>query len=141
MVEFNDGSVLAQISATDMRMPIQYALTWPERAAAPVPKIDWTESRSWTFDPPDLKRFPALRIAYEAFEAGGTSTCIVNAADEVAVAAFLEERIPFPAIASTIEETLARIPATTARSVADILEVDGESRRMARQVIAQARKV
>ncbi len=140
MVEYNDGSVVAQISATDMRMPIQYALTWPERAAAPVPKIDWRESHTWTFEAPDFERFPALRLAYRAFEAGGTATCTLNAADEVAVAAFLEERIPFPAIASTIEETLGRVPIRNAHSVADILDVDGESRAMARQIIA-ARKV
>jgi len=136
MVEYNDGSVVAQISATDMRMPIQYALTWPERAEAPVPKIDWRESQTWTFEAPDFERFPALRLAYRAFEAGGTATCTLNAADEVAVAAFLEERIPFPAITSTIEETLRRVPIRHAYSVADILEVDGESRAMARQIIA-----
>ena len=140
MVEYNDGSVVAQISATDMRMPIQYALTWPERAAAPVPKIDWREPHTWTFEAPDFERFPALRLAYRAFEAGGTATCTLNAADEVAVAAFLEERIPFPAIASTIEETLRRVPILKAHSVADILDIDGESRAMARQIIA-ARKV
>lgn len=140
MVEYNDGSVVAQISATDMRMPIQYALTWPERAAAPVPKIDWREPHTWTFEAPDFERFPALRLAYRAFEAGGTATCTLNAADEVAVAAFLEERIPFPAIASTIEETLRRVPILKAHSVADILNIDGESRAMARQIIA-ARKV
>ena len=140
MVEYNDGSVVAQISATDMRMPIQYALTWPERAAAPVPRIDWREPRTWTFEVPDLIRFPALRLAYQAFEAGGTATCTLNAADEMAVAAFLAESIPFPAIAAIIEDTLTRVPARHASSVADILEIDGESRAVARQLIA-ARKV
>jgi 1-deoxy-D-xylulose-5-phosphate reductoisomerase len=140
MVEYNDGSVVAQISATDMRMPIQYALTWPERAAAPVPKIDWRESRTWTFEAPDFERFPALQLAYRAFEAGGSATCTLNAADEIAVAAFLEERIPFPAIASTIEETLRRVPVRYPGSVADILDIDGESRAVARQIVA-AQKV
>ena len=140
MVEYNDGSVVAQISATDMRMPIQYALTWPERAAAPVPKIDWREPRTWTFEAPDFERFPALKLAYRAFEAGGSATCTLNAADEIAVAAFLEESIPFPAIASTIEETLQRVPVRHPRSVADILDVDGESRAVARQIVS-ARKV
>lgn len=135
MVEYNDGSVVAQISATDMRMPIQYALTWPERAAAPVPKIDWREPRTWTFEAPDFDRFPALKLAYRAFETGGSATCTLNAADEIAVAAFLEERIPFPAIASTIEETLRRVPLRHPRSVADILDIDGESRAIARQII------
>ena len=122
MVEYNDGSVVAQISATDMRMPIQYALTWPERAAAPVPKIDWTKPRTWDFSAPDLTRFPALRLAYEAFAAGGSATCTLNAADEIAVEAFLSERIPFPAIASTVEETLARVPITYPGSIGDILD-------------------
>ena len=140
MVEYNDGSVVAQISATDMRMPIQYALTWPERAAAPVPKIDWREPRTWTFEAPDFERFPALKLAYRAFEAGGSATCTLNAADEIAVAAFLEESIPFPAIASTIEETLQRVPVRHPRSVADILDIDGESRAVARQIVT-ARKV
>jgi len=140
MVEYNDGSVVAQISATDMRMPIQYALTWPERAPAPVPKIDWRESRTWTFDPPDFTRFPALKLAYQAFETGGSATCTLNAADEIAVAAFLEQRIPFPAIASTIEETLGRVPLREAGSIADMLEIDGESREVARRIVA-AQKV
>ena len=139
MVEYNDGSVVAQISATDMRMPIQYALTWPERAAAPVPKIDWRESRTWTFEAPDFDRFPALRLAYHAFEAGGSATCTLNAADEIAVAAFLEERIPFLAIASTVEETLRRVPIRHPQSVADILDIDGESRAVARQIIHDRR--
>src|SRR5215472_16310676 len=80
MVEYLDGSVIAQVSATDMRMPIQYALTWPERADAPVPRLDWSESAQWTFDPPDFKKFPALRLAYEAQEAGGCATAVLNAA-------------------------------------------------------------
>ncbi len=138
MVEFNDGSVLAQISATDMRMPIQYALTWPERAEAPVPRIDWTQPKSWDFAAPDLDRFPALGLAYRAFEAGGSATCTLNAADEIAVEAFLEKRISFPAIASTIEETLARVPAVPLRSIGDILEIDRESRETARALIPKA---
>ena len=138
MVEYNDGSVVAQISATDMRMPIQYALTWPERAAAPVPKIDWTKPRTWDFSAPDLTRFPALRLAYEAFAAGGSATCTLNAADEIAVEAFLSDRIPFPAIASTVEETLARVPITYPGSIGDILEVDRESRAAARALIEKA---
>lgn len=137
MVEYNDGSVIAQISATDMRMPIQYALTWPERAPAPVPKIDWTQIRTWDFGPPDLDRFPALRLAYQAFETGGSAGCTLNAADEVAVAAFLEERIPFPAIASTIEETLSRVPVRSPQSVEAILEIDRESRQAASALIAK----
>ena len=138
MVEYNDGSVIAQISATDMRMPIQYALTWPERAAAPVPRIDWTQPKIWDFSAPDLDRFPALRLAYRAFETGGSATCTLNAADEIAVEAFLAERIPFPAIASTVEETLERVPVRHSRSIGDILEIDRESRETARAVIQKS---
>ena len=96
MVEYTDGSVIAQVSATDMRMPIQYALTYPERADAPVPRLDWTQSARWTFDPPDFEKFPLLNLAYEAQEAGGSATVTLNAADEIAVEAFLAGRISFP---------------------------------------------
>src|SRR3984885_5119290 len=106
MVEYTDGSVIAQISATDMRMPIQYALTYPARDPAPVPRLDWTESRNWTFSAPDLKKFPALRLAREAFRAGGSAACTLNAADELAVEAFLGGQISFPSIGAVVEETL-----------------------------------
>jgi 1-deoxy-D-xylulose-5-phosphate reductoisomerase len=132
MVEYRDGSVLAQISATDMRMPIQYALTWPERAEAPVPKINWAEARQWEFLPPDEARFPLLRLAYDCQEAGGSATCTLNAADEIAVEAFLAGRIGFCAIAEVVEETLARVPSRQAHSINDILEIDRESRAVAR---------
>jgi 1-deoxy-D-xylulose-5-phosphate reductoisomerase len=135
MVEFNDGSVIAQISATDMRMPIQYAMTYPERADAPVPRLDWRESARWTFDPPDFKKFPLLKLAYEAQEAGGAATAVLNAADEVAVEAFLAGAIPFPGIAATVAETLAGIPQQSPPSVGDLLEVDRQARRFARQQI------
>jgi 1-deoxy-D-xylulose-5-phosphate reductoisomerase len=135
MVEFNDGSVIAQISATDMRMPIQYALTYPERAAAPVPRLDWSESARWTFDPPDFHKFPLLKLSYEAQEAGGAATAVLNAADEVAVEAFLAGEIPFPAIAATVAETLDRIPYREPHSIAELLAVDREARRAARKQI------
>jgi 1-deoxy-D-xylulose-5-phosphate reductoisomerase len=135
MVEFNDGSVIAQISATDMRMPIQYALTYPERADAPVPRLDWRESTKWTFDPPDLHKFPLLKLSYEAQEAGGAATAVLNAADEIAVEAFLAGAIPFPGIAATVAETLARVPHQCPASIAELLEVDREARRVARQQI------
>src|SRR6185369_5662212 len=98
MIEYSDGSVLAQVSATDMRMPIQYALTYPDRCEAPVPKIDWAKARTWEFLPPDFQKFPMLRLAYDSLEAGGSATCTLNAAAEIAVEAFLTEAIPFPAI-------------------------------------------
>ncbi len=135
MVEYEDGSVIAQVSATDMRMPIQYALTWPDRAPAPVPRIDWAQSRHWEFHAPDFEKFPLLRLAYESLQRGGASSCILNAADEVAVAAFLAGRIRFTAIARVVEETLNRMPYREPVSISEILETDGDARRKAQEVI------
>jgi len=137
MIEYSDGSILAQISATDMRMPIQYALTWPERWQAPVPKIDWTQARHWEFAPPDFDRFPLLKLAYRCQEAGGSATCTLNAADEIAVEAFLKGEIGFPGIAAVVEETLCRMPNRQPRSIGDIIEIDEESRSLARELAAQ----
>jgi 1-deoxy-D-xylulose-5-phosphate reductoisomerase len=137
MVEYTDGSVIAQISATDMRMPIQYALTYPARNPAPVPRIDWTAARSWTFSPPDRKRFPALRLAYEALRAGGSAACTLNAADEIAVEAFLAGQISFPSIAEVAEETLGRVAVRQAASVQEILEIDEQSRSTARKIVRE----
>lgn len=135
MVEYTDGSVIAQVSATDMRMPIQYALTYPERADAPVPRLDWSASARWSFDPPDYKKFPLLKLAYEAQAAGGSATATLNAADEIAVEAFLAGRISFPAIAATVAETLDRVPSRQAATVGEVLEIDRASRESARSVI------
>lgn len=137
MIEYTDGSVLAQISATDMRMPIQYALTYPERAQAPVPKIDWTAARTLEFLAPDFEKFPLLKLAYRCQEAGGSATCILNAADEVAVEAFLQGRIPFPGIWETVEEALERMPQTQPHSIHDILEVDARARTVAGELVAR----
>jgi len=136
MVEYSDGSVIAQISATDMRMPIQYALTYPAREESPVPRLDWTQARNWTFSPPDLAKFPALRLAYEAQRAGGSAGCTLNAADEVAVDAFLKEQISFPGISAVVEETLSRVPARQPASIGEVLEIDEKSRAVAREVVA-----
>jgi 1-deoxy-D-xylulose-5-phosphate reductoisomerase len=134
MIEYSDGSVLAQIAATDMRMPIQYALTWPERWQAPVPKIDWSQPRHWDFAPPDFDRFPLLKLAYQCQEAGASATCTLNAADEVAVESFLAGEIGFPGIAALVEETLSRMPNRQPHTVGDILEIDKESRALAREL-------
>ncbi len=139
MVEYNDGSVIAQVSATDMRMPIQYALTYPAREQAPVPRLDWTQPRSWQFSAPDLDKFPLLRLAYAAQKQGGSATCTLNAADEIAVEAFLEGRIPFPAIAQTVEETLARQPSREAATIEEVISIDLASREIAKQVVAESR--
>ena len=136
MIEFLDGSVLAQLSATDMRMPIQYALTYPDRCDAPVPKIDWTQARQLEFLAPDYTKFPLLKLAYQCQEAGGSATCTLNAADEIAVEAFLQGRIGYLAIHEIVQETLARMPARTPRSIGDILEIDRESRVLARELAA-----
>ncbi len=136
MIEYSDGSVLAQICATDMRMPIQYALTYPERCAAPVPKIDWSEARKWEFYPPDMERFPMLKLAYQCQETGGSATCILNAADEIAVEAFLQRRIGFLAIFEVVDETLSRIPVRRPRTVGEILEIDEGARGLARELVA-----
>jgi 1-deoxy-D-xylulose-5-phosphate reductoisomerase len=139
MVEYNDGSIIAQISATDMRMPIQYALTFPERHRAPVPRLDWGESRTWEFSAPDLEKFKLLKLAYEALEQGGSAGCILNAADEVAVEAFLDRRIAFPAIAAVVEETLARQNNREPTTIEDVLAIDSESRSTAGRIIAEMR--
>jgi 1-deoxy-D-xylulose-5-phosphate reductoisomerase len=137
MVEYTDGSVIAQISATDMRMPIQYALTYPARESAPVPRLDWTQARSWNFYAPDYDKFPALRLAYLALRQGGSATCTLNAADEVAVEAFLREEITFPSIPAVIEETLERVPVRQLGSIQEVLEVDEQSRLVARQIVRE----
>lgn len=137
MVEYNDGSVIAQVCATDMRMPIQYALTWPDRAPAPVPRLDWSQTRTWEFEPPDFRKFPLLRLAYEAQEAGGAATCTLNAADEVAVSAFLSEKLPFTGIAEVVEETLNRVPQMTPSNIVEVLDADRRSRQTAAAVIAE----
>jgi 1-deoxy-D-xylulose-5-phosphate reductoisomerase len=135
MVEYNDGSVIAQVCTTDMRMPIQYAMTYPERAAAPVPRIDWSKAARWTFEAPNLEKFPLLKLAYEAQAAGGSATCTLNAADEVAVESFLAGGISFTGIAETVAETLQRVEVRQPRSVGELLEIDRESREVARKVL------
>lgn len=135
MVEFADGSVITQVCTTDMRMPIQYALSYPDRDEAPVPRMDWTAAHHWDFSAPEWKKFPLLRLAYRALEMGGSATCTLNAADEVAVAAFLNEEIPFPALAEVVEETLRRMPGRTPQTIADVLEIDRESRAVARELV------
>jgi 1-deoxy-D-xylulose-5-phosphate reductoisomerase len=141
MVEYNDGSIMAQVSATDMRMPIQYAMTYPDRDKAPVPRLDWTQPRTWTFSAPDFEKFRLLALAYQAQEQGGSATCTLNAADEIAVEAFLAGCIPFPAIAETVEETLSRLPSREPATIEEVLEIDLASRDLARQIVVQPRRV
>jgi 1-deoxy-D-xylulose-5-phosphate reductoisomerase len=137
MVEYKDGSVVAQISTTDMKMPIQYAMTWPERMEAPVPRMDWTEPRVMEFYPPDLEKFRLLQLAYDAQRMGGSATCTLNAADEVAVEAFLNEQISFAAIPEVVERTLDRMGAGNPRSIGEVLEIDRASREAAREIVSR----
>lgn len=137
LVEFVDGSMLAQLSQTDMRIPIQYALTYPERVASNHHYLEPEALRKLEFDRPDRGRFRCLDLAYRALQAGGTAACALNAADEVAVEAFLAGRIPFLAIPRVIEETLETAPARPARTLDDILECDREARRVARRATGQ----
>lgn len=134
MVEFVDGSILAQAGLPDMRLPIQYALTYPERMPSPVGTCDLTKQGSLTFHPPNLRKFPCLALAYEALAAGGTLPAVLNAANEVAVHAFLEERIGFQDIPRTIRRAMHRHRIVSHPGLDDILEAD----RWARETALQA---
>jgi 1-deoxy-D-xylulose-5-phosphate reductoisomerase len=137
LVEFIDGSILAQISVTDMRLPILYALAYPERPASPL-AFDLAALSRLDFEPPDFARFPCLRLAYEAAESGGTHPIALNAADEVAVEAFLGRRIPFTGIPRTIEEVLASTPQAHPSTIAEVLAADEQARQTAHEMIAKA---
>jgi 1-deoxy-D-xylulose-5-phosphate reductoisomerase len=131
LVEYVDGSILAQISVTDMRLPILYALAYPERPASTL-TFDLAALSHLDFEPPDFERFPCLRLAYEAAEKGGAHCIALNAADEVAVEAFLERRIPFTGIPRTIERVLASTPEAHPTTIAGVLATDHQARQMAR---------
>ncbi len=133
MVEFCDGSVVAQLGTPDMRTPIQYALTYPERRPGCSDRLDWSAIRRLHFEPPDLERFPALRLGYEAARAGGTAGAVLNAANEEAVQAFREARIPFGRIVSTVEQVLRRHRFLAAPTLEDLLAAD----RWARQEVSR----
>jgi 1-deoxy-D-xylulose-5-phosphate reductoisomerase len=135
MVEYVDGSILAQISVTDMRLPILYALAYPERPASNL-TFDLAALRHLDFEPPDFERFPCLRLSYEAAEKGGAHCIALNAADEVAVEAFLNRRIPFMGIPATIEKVLAATPESHPATIAAVLTADREARERARALVA-----
>ena len=136
MVELVDGSTIAQLGVTDMRLPIQYAFSYPDRWAASLPPLDLTAAPPLEFLPPDLDRFPCLRLAYEALETGGTMMVALNAANEVAVEAFLAGRLPFPAIARVIEATMASHAVEDADTLAAVRRADDQSRAHARILAA-----
>ena len=140
MVEYIDGSVLAQLGSPDMRTPIAYALGWPNRMVAPVERLDLTQLSGLTFFQPDIVRFPALRLAREALEAGGQGPNVLNAANEVAVAEFLQERIKFEAISDIVERTLGAMAkeqgfASSPETVRDIISMDERARATAHSLI------
>jgi 1-deoxy-D-xylulose-5-phosphate reductoisomerase len=137
MVEFVDGTVVAQISVTDMRVPIQYALSYPERWEAAIPGMDFSKAMRLELEPPDHESFPCLGLAYRALEAGGTAPAALNAANEVAVATFLEGTAPFTAIAETIQSVLEAEAASAVRSLEDVIEADRRARERARELLAR----
>jgi 1-deoxy-D-xylulose-5-phosphate reductoisomerase len=140
LVEYIDGSILAQISVTDMRLPILYALTWPGRIASnktDALTFDMTALKQLDFQPPDLERFPCLRLAYEAAAASQAHCIALNAADEVAVAAFLAGKLPFLGIPRTIERVLSLTPAASPASISEVLALDHAARALAEQVISE----
>ena len=139
LVEFVDGSILAQFSVTDMRLPILYALTYPERIQSDM-RFAVSDLRHLDFAPPDLKKFPCLRLAYEAAEAGGAKTVALNAADEVAVAAFLEGSIRFDEIPRIIEDVLAETSSGKLESIAKVLEADAEARGLAENRVSKKKQ-
>jgi 1-deoxy-D-xylulose-5-phosphate reductoisomerase len=139
MVEFVDGSILAQFSVTDMRLPILYALTYPERIPSDL-RFSIGDLRHLDFCPPDMSKFPCLGLAYEAAAAGGPKTIALNAADEVAVSAFLEEQIGFEDIPRIIEEVMVATPAQNLESIQKVLTLDTEARLLARQIVHQCRR-
>jgi 1-deoxy-D-xylulose-5-phosphate reductoisomerase len=135
LIHLNDGSSLAHLGYPDMRVPISYALHYPERADVDVPRLDLAAAGSLTFEEPDLETFACLRLALEAGAAGGTAPCVLNAADEVAVAAFLEERIPFTAIPAVIERVLEEMPARPVTHFDDLFAADAEARERSQEQV------
>jgi 1-deoxy-D-xylulose-5-phosphate reductoisomerase len=131
MVEFVDGSVVGQLGSADMRQPIQYALTYPDRLDSPLPPLDWASVSRLDFIPPDRKKFPCIDLAYKAIAMGGTAPAVLNAADEVAVQAFLDRKIPFSNIPNLIAATLDAHKLKQADSLATIMEADAWARRYA----------
>jgi 1-deoxy-D-xylulose-5-phosphate reductoisomerase len=130
MVQFEDGAIKAQLGTPDMRLPIMYALTYPMRLESSFSRIDWTTLRELTFETPDLERFPNLQHAYTALSHGGNMPCVVNAANEICVDAFLKDRIGFTDMPKLIERAMQTTPYILKPSLEDYLETDKEVRRM-----------
>jgi 1-deoxy-D-xylulose-5-phosphate reductoisomerase len=135
MIEFVDGSILAQLGVTDMRLPIQYALTYPERLPVPLKRLDLVALKALTFEAPDLKKFPSLKLAYLAARRGGTAPAVLNAADEVAVDAFLKGSIKFTSIHTVVEKTLLKHVNVASPSLSDIQDADVWARYKAQEFV------
>jgi 1-deoxy-D-xylulose-5-phosphate reductoisomerase len=138
LVRFRDGAALAHLGYPDMRVPISFALTYPERSETPVPALDLASGLTLEFQPPDLDTFPLLALARAAGEEGGTAPCAFNAANEVAVAAFLEGRLPFLGIAAVVEETLAGADTSAAHDLDELIAADTDARRLAQGTLKVA---
>jgi 1-deoxy-D-xylulose-5-phosphate reductoisomerase len=139
LIEFRDGSVIAQLSPPDMKLPIRYALTYPRReSCGQARRLDWNDVRQLEFEPPDLEKFRLLKLAYEVLHTGGGAGCVLNAADEIAVGAFLDARISFPAIPTLVEETLQRTATGSVETIEALLELDLRARRIAQEWIERA---
>jgi 1-deoxy-D-xylulose-5-phosphate reductoisomerase len=141
LIDLNDGATLAHLGYPDMRVPISYALHYPERADVDVPRLDLATVGELSFAPPDLETFACLRLALQAGRDGGTAPCVLNAADEIAVAAFLEGKIAFTAIPAVIERVLAAMPATAPTHFEDLFAVDEEARRRSEEEVGGLAKV
>jgi 1-deoxy-D-xylulose-5-phosphate reductoisomerase len=141
LVDLNDGATLAHLGYPDMKVPISYALHFPERADVDVPRLDLAAVGELSFESPDLETFACLRLALAAGEAGGTAPCVLNAADEVAVAAFLNGRIAFTAIAAAIERVLEQMPAQPVNHFDDLFAIDAEARRHSEEQVGGLAKV
>ena len=137
MVEYADGAVMAQLGTPDMRLPILYAMSWPERLPTGGRRLDFTQMTALTFEQPDNDRFPGLRLAYDALAAGGSMSAVLNGANEVAVDAFLHEKIPFGAIARLVEETMQAVPVIAHPTLEQVFECDRAARQKAAALLAR----
>jgi len=135
MVQFSDGAVKAQLGSPDMRLPIQYALAYPVRIPLSTARINFPEIGQLTFSSPDLNRFPALGLAYEAYKKGGNMPCIMNAANEVAVEAFLKDKLAFYKIPLLIEKTMSGAVYLSSPNIEQIFETDKEAKRLAKKIL------
>jgi 1-deoxy-D-xylulose-5-phosphate reductoisomerase len=135
MVKFIDGSVIAQMSVPDMKGPISYALSYPDRLGNVLPSLDLAEIKELTFEEPDMKKYPSLSLTFDALRAGGTMPCVLNAANEIAVDAFLEEKIPFTGISSVVSDTMAEHEVLSGETIEEVINVSNWARQKTLEII------